>query len=39
MPTERVLQFLEEKGMETGINRNAWSEALLLSSQTFPIES
>lgn len=39
MPTERVLQFLEEKGMETGINKNAWSEALMLSSQTFPIES
>ena len=37
MPTERVLQFLEEKGLQSGINENAWSEAMRLSSQTFPI--
>lgn len=37
MPTERVLEFLQERGVESGINKNAWSEALQLSSQTFPI--
>lgn len=37
MPTERVLQFLEDKGVESGVNKNAWSEAITLSSQTFPI--
>lgn len=37
MPTERVLQFLEEKKMATGINENAWMEAMKLSTQTFPI--
>jgi hydroxymethylglutaryl-CoA lyase len=37
MPTERVLQFLQDKGVRTGINENAWSEAMRLSSQTFPI--
>ncbi|HAP70610.1 MAG TPA: hydroxymethylglutaryl-CoA lyase [Flavobacteriales bacterium] len=37
MPTERVLQFLEGKGVASGVNKNAWLEALQLSSQTFPI--
>ena len=37
MPTERVLQFLEERGVDSGINDGAWSEALMLSSQTFPL--
>ena len=37
MPTERVLQFLEGKGVESGVNKNAWSETFQLSSQTFPI--
>lgn len=37
MPTERVLQFLEERGVDSGINDGAWAEALLLSSQTFQL--
>lgn len=37
MPTERVLQFLEERGVESGINQPAWFEAMKLSSQTFPL--
>ncbi len=37
MPTERVLQFLEEKQVESGINENAWLEAMKLSNQTFPM--
>lgn len=37
MPTERVLQFLEERGVDSGINEGAWTEALMLSSQTFPL--
>lgn len=37
MPTERVLQFLEERGVDSGINDGAWAEALMLSSQTFPL--
>lgn len=37
MPTERVLQFLDDIGVESGINKNAWSEAIKLSTQTFPI--
>lgn len=37
MPTERVLQFLKEQGVETGINENAWTESIRLSAQTFPL--
>lgn len=37
MATERVLQFLQERGVESGINKTAWSEAMMLSSQTFPL--
>lgn len=37
MATERVLQFLQERGVESGINKTAWSEAMMLSPQTFPL--
>lgn len=37
MPTERVLQFLEAKGVDSGINKTTWLEAMQLSSQTFPV--
>jgi hydroxymethylglutaryl-CoA lyase len=37
MPTERVLQFVEAKRRRTGINEDAWSEAMQLSSKTFPV--
>ena len=37
MPTERVLQFLDERGVESGIDQTAWLEAMKLSSQTFPL--
>ncbi|MCF8461162.1 MAG: hydroxymethylglutaryl-CoA lyase [Flavobacteriales bacterium] len=36
MPTERVLQFLEEKEIVSGINQDAWMEAMMLSGKTFP---
>lgn len=36
MPTERVLQFLEEKGVESGIDEQAWQEVKRLSALTFP---
>ncbi|MBP9152695.1 MAG: hydroxymethylglutaryl-CoA lyase [Flavobacteriales bacterium] len=36
MPTERVLQFLEEKEIVSGINQDAWKEAMMLSGKTFP---
>jgi len=37
MPTERVLQFLQERGVESSINETAWSNAMMLSSKTFPL--
>jgi len=37
MATENVLRFLKGKNTETGINEEAWTEALLLSTKTFPI--
>lgn len=37
MPTERVLQFLEEKDMHSGIDPQAWAEAMMLSAKTFPL--
>ncbi len=37
MPTERVLQFLEEKDVRSGIDQDAWAKAMILSSQTFPL--
>lgn len=36
MPTERVLQFLEGKRVETGISQKAWTEAMMLSGKVFP---
>ena len=36
MPTERVLQFLEEKNVKSGIDADAWLQAMQLSSSTFP---
>jgi hydroxymethylglutaryl-CoA lyase len=38
MPTERVLQFLEEKGIGSEIDEQAWAEAMLLSGKTFPLD-
>ena len=38
MPTERVLQFLEEKGVGSEIDEQAWAEAMLLSGKTFPLD-
>lgn len=37
MPTERVLQFLEEKSVVTGINEESWARAMMLSSSVFPL--
>ncbi|MCF8278612.1 MAG: hydroxymethylglutaryl-CoA lyase [Flavobacteriales bacterium] len=37
MPTERVLQFLEEKEIVSGIDQDAWMEAMMLSGKTFPL--
>lgn len=36
MPTERVLQFLEEKDQHSGIDQDAWAEVMMLSAKTFP---
>ena len=36
MPTERVLQFLEEKQVASGIDPEAWMRAMMLSGKTFP---
>ncbi|HLG02388.1 MAG TPA: hydroxymethylglutaryl-CoA lyase [Bacteroidia bacterium] len=35
MPTEKVLEFLAGKGIDTGINKPAFDEAMLLAGQTF----
>jgi hydroxymethylglutaryl-CoA lyase len=37
MPTERVLQFLEEKEIVSGIDSGAWANAMMLSSKVFPV--
>lgn len=37
MPTERVLQFLEEKEIKSGIDEHAWAAAMKLSGATFPL--
>lgn len=37
MPTERVLQFLEEKDVVSGIDADAWANAMMLSGKTFPL--
>ena len=37
MPTERVLQFLEEKDVQSGIDKDAWMESMKLSAKTFPL--
>ena len=37
MPTERVLDFLDEKGVKTGVDQDAWFKAMQLSSLTFPM--
>lgn len=37
MPTERVLQFLEEKEIVSGIDVDAWTNAMMLSGKTFPL--
>ena len=36
MPTERVLQFLDERSVQTGIISEQWAEAVAYSSQVFP---
>jgi hydroxymethylglutaryl-CoA lyase len=36
MPTERMLEFFSEEGIETGINKNEFSEAMALSLTVFP---
>ncbi len=36
MPTERVLQFLEGKGVESGVDENAFLAAMQLAGKTFP---
>ena len=36
MPTERVLQFLDERSVQTGIISEQWVEAVAYSSQVFP---
>ncbi len=38
MPTEKVLEFLVEKKVETGINMEAFSQAMILSGSVFPVE-
>ncbi len=38
MPTEKVLGFLTEKKVETGINMEAFSQAMILSGSVFPVE-
>lgn len=38
MPTERVLEFLEEKNCATGIDRKIFGETMLLAGNTFPME-
>lgn len=37
MPTERVLEFLEEKDVVSGIDAEAWANAMTLSGKTFPL--
>jgi len=37
MPTERVLQFLEEKEIASGIDSDAWNDSMMLSGKTFPL--
>jgi hydroxymethylglutaryl-CoA lyase len=36
MPTERMLEFFSEEGIETGINKNEFIEAMALSLTVFP---
>lgn len=36
MPTERVLQFLEERSITSGIDAESWSNAMRFSSEVFP---
>ncbi len=38
MPTERVLQFLEGKQVETGISQEAWGNVMMLSGKVFPLD-
>ena len=38
MPTERVIQFLEGKQVETGISQEAWGNAMMLSGKVFPLD-
>ena len=37
MPTERVLQFLEEKNVVSEIDEESWARAMMLSSSVFPM--
>lgn len=37
MPTEKVLEFLAEKKVETGVNMNFFNEAMVKAGETFPI--
>lgn len=36
MPTEKIISWLEEKGMDTGINKAELHQAMLMASEIFP---
>ena len=36
MPTENLISFFEEKGIEHGLDMEAFAEAMLLSRSVFP---
>jgi len=38
MPTENVLQFLNEQNMNTGIDSNQFAESMIIAGATFPAE-
>jgi hydroxymethylglutaryl-CoA lyase len=38
MPTEKVLEFLSEKKIETSIDMNAFNESMIKAGETFPVE-
>lgn len=38
MPTENVLTFLQDKKIESGINKDAFLESLFMAGEIFPVE-
>ena len=38
MPTERLIEFFDSEGVETGLNKDAFFDAVKIAGEVFPLE-